>query len=145
MDATVDLGRYQSRAFLILPMTFNIGVIIGPILGMSSATLATLNFAANSPHEGGLLADPVGSYPSIFGSDSLIGGEDGVGWMRKWPYALPNLVSAVFLVISALGIVLGLEEVSCILLEICTIAYKSSRLLKLYNISQTTAFVSADG
>jgi hypothetical protein len=25
--------KYQSRAFLILPMTFNIGVIIGPILG----------------------------------------------------------------------------------------------------------------
>jgi hypothetical protein len=25
--------RYQSRAFIILPMTFNIGVIIGPILG----------------------------------------------------------------------------------------------------------------
>lgn len=26
--------KYQSRAFLILPMTFNIGVIVGPILGM---------------------------------------------------------------------------------------------------------------
>ena len=25
--------KYQSRAFIILPMTFNIGVIIGPILG----------------------------------------------------------------------------------------------------------------
>lgn len=25
--------KYQSRAFLILPMTFNVGVIIGPILG----------------------------------------------------------------------------------------------------------------
>ena len=27
--------KYQSRAFLIMPMTFNIGVIIGPILGRS--------------------------------------------------------------------------------------------------------------
>jgi hypothetical protein len=26
--------KYQSRAFLLLPMTFNIGVIIGPILGL---------------------------------------------------------------------------------------------------------------
>lgn len=26
--------RYQSRAFLLLPMCFNIGVVIGPILGM---------------------------------------------------------------------------------------------------------------
>ena len=30
--------KYQSRAFLILPMTFNIGVIIGPILGMRSGS-----------------------------------------------------------------------------------------------------------
>lgn len=29
--------KYQSRAFLILPMTFNIGVIIGPILGRRCA------------------------------------------------------------------------------------------------------------
>jgi MFS family permease len=27
--------KYQSRAFLILPITFNIGVIIGPVLGAS--------------------------------------------------------------------------------------------------------------
>lgn len=26
--------KYQSRAFLLMPMTFNIGVIVGPILGM---------------------------------------------------------------------------------------------------------------
>jgi hypothetical protein len=29
--------KYQSRAFLILPMTFNIGVIIGPVLGIHAA------------------------------------------------------------------------------------------------------------
>ncbi|KAI9754392.1 MAG: hypothetical protein M4579_004730 [Chaenotheca gracillima] len=83
--------KYQSRAFLILPMCFNIGVIIGPVLG-------------------GVLADPIGSYPSVFGPDSLIGGEDGVWWMREWPYALPNLVSAVFLFTSAVSVALGLEE-----------------------------------
>jgi hypothetical protein len=27
--------KFQSRAFLLLPMTFNIGVIVGPILGLS--------------------------------------------------------------------------------------------------------------
>ena len=32
--------KYQSRAFLILPMTFNIGVIIGPILGLPSQSRA---------------------------------------------------------------------------------------------------------
>ncbi|KAH7074217.1 major facilitator superfamily domain-containing protein, partial [Paraphoma chrysanthemicola] len=88
--------KYQSRAFLILPMTFNVGVIIGPILG-------------------GLLADPVASYPSIFGPGSVIGGKDGVKWMKHWPYALPNLTSAIFLLFSALAVIFLLEETS----ELC--------------------------
>ncbi|KAH3981360.1 hypothetical protein HBH98_142580 [Parastagonospora nodorum] len=88
--------KYQSRAFLLLPMTFNVGVIVGPILG-------------------GILADPVGSYPSLFGPGSLIGGETGVGWMKKWPYALPNLLSAGFLLFSALAVIFFLEETS----ELC--------------------------
>ncbi|KAF2623518.1 MFS general substrate transporter [Macroventuria anomochaeta] len=88
--------KYQSRAFLILPMTFNIGVIIGPILG-------------------GVLADPVGSYPSWFGPGSLIGGKSGVYWMKRWPYALPNIVSACFLLFSALAVIFFLEETN----ELC--------------------------
>ncbi|KAK5131235.1 hypothetical protein LTR08_001204 [Meristemomyces frigidus] len=83
--------KFQSRAFLLLPMTFNIGVIVGPLLG-------------------GLLADPVGSFPGTFGPGGSIGGERGVWWLMKWPYALPNVVSAVFLFCSALGVTLGLEE-----------------------------------
>ncbi|KAK5166967.1 uncharacterized protein LTR77_007696 [Saxophila tyrrhenica] len=74
--------RFQSRAFLLMPMTFNVGVIIGPLLG-------------------GLLADPVGSWPGVF---------EGVGWLRRWPYALPNVVNALFLGLSALALVFGLEE-----------------------------------
>ncbi|EMC99751.1 hypothetical protein BAUCODRAFT_63253 [Baudoinia panamericana UAMH 10762] len=76
--------KYQSRAFLLMPMTFNIGVIIGPLLG-------------------GLLADPVGSYPHLFG-------ENGGGWLRTWPYALPNVVNAVFLFCGAMSVLLGLDE-----------------------------------
>lgn len=74
--------KYQSRAFLLLPMTFNIGVIIGPILG-------------------GVLSDPAGSYPSLFGN---------VEFFLKYPYATPNLLSGVFLTLSGLAIWLGLEE-----------------------------------
>lgn len=90
----VQEKKYQSRAFLLLPMCFNIGTIIGPVIG-------------------GVLADPVRSYPSVFGPGSLFGGEDGVGWMKRWPYALPNFVSAVFLTAAALGVFLGLDEVCC--------------------------------
>ncbi|KAH8170603.1 major facilitator superfamily protein [Sarocladium implicatum] len=74
--------KYQSRAFLLLPMTFNIGVIVGPVLG-------------------GLLSDPAGSYPSAFGD---------VAFFKSYPYATPNLVSFFFLSCSFLAVWLGLEE-----------------------------------
>ncbi|PGH10280.1 hypothetical protein GX51_00037 [Blastomyces parvus] len=83
--------KYQSRAFLLQPMCFNIGVVIGPILG-------------------GLLADPLGSYPGLFGPGSFFGGQQGVWWMQKWPYALPNVISAIFILISTLAVFLGLDE-----------------------------------
>ncbi|KAL7942125.1 major facilitator superfamily domain-containing protein [Trichoderma barbatum] len=74
--------KYQPRAFLLLPMTFNIGVIIGPILG-------------------GILSDPAGSYPSLFGN---------VDFFIKFPYAAPNIVSSLFLLAAAVAVWLGLEE-----------------------------------
>ncbi|RYO89321.1 hypothetical protein DL766_005161 [Monosporascus sp. MC13-8B] len=46
ISETVREKKYQARAFVLLPMCFNIGVIIGPILG-------------------GLLSDPAGSYPAF--------------------------------------------------------------------------------
>jgi MFS family permease len=67
--------KHQARAFLLMPMCFNIGAILGPVLG-------------------GLLADPAGTYPSVFGPNSTLGGTDGVSWMIKWPYLAPNLASA---------------------------------------------------
>lgn len=72
-------------------MCFNVGVVIGPILG-------------------GFLADPIQSFPNVFGPGSAIGGKDGVGWMTAFPYALPNLFSGIFICMSALGIILGLDE-----------------------------------
>lgn len=83
--------KYQSRAFLLMPMTFNIGVIVGPLLG-------------------GLLADPAGTYPQLFGPGGRFGGKDGVWLFMAFPYALPNLVNATFLIGSTLALVLGLEE-----------------------------------
>lgn len=74
--------KYQSRAFLLLPMTFNIGVIIGPILG-------------------GILSDPARTYPSIFGD---------VEFFKRFPYAAPNLLSAFFLLSAMTSIWLFLEE-----------------------------------
>ncbi|KAJ5811992.1 hypothetical protein N7474_008293 [Penicillium riverlandense] len=83
--------KYQSRAFLLLPMCFNIGVIIGPILG-------------------GSLADPTHSFPQLFGPGSVFGGKNGVWWMQQWPYALPNVLSAIFIFASLSAVFLGLDE-----------------------------------
>ncbi|EFZ01634.2 MFS transporter [Metarhizium robertsii] len=74
--------RFQARAFLLLPMTFNIGVIVGPMLG-------------------GILSDPAGTYPRLFGH---------VRFFVDFPYAAPNIVSCVFLLLAAAAVWLGLEE-----------------------------------
>ncbi|ODH19891.1 hypothetical protein ACO22_06061 [Paracoccidioides brasiliensis] len=87
----IEEKKYQSQAFLLQPMCFNIGVILGPILG-------------------GILADPVRNYPGVFGPGSLLGGEDGVWWMKEWPYALPNLVSAMIILASTVAVFFGLDE-----------------------------------
>ncbi|PHH83148.1 hypothetical protein CDD82_3441 [Ophiocordyceps australis] len=76
--------RFQPRAFLLLPMTFHIGVIVGPILG-------------------GVLSDPAQSYPRFFGHVALF---------QSFPYALPNIASAVFLVVAAAAVWFALEETS---------------------------------
>ena len=83
--------RYQSRAFLLMPMCFNVGVVIGPIMG-------------------GFLADPISSFPSTFGPGSTLGGKDGVGWMTAFPYALPNIISGIIISLSAFGVITGLDE-----------------------------------
>jgi hypothetical protein len=100
-----------------MPMCFNIGVIIGPILG-------------------GLLADPIKSYPRIFGSNSLIGGKHGVWWMKHWPYALPNLTSAVFILISAVAVIFGLDEVGFDLNDLEPL-FTPCRLITASKIDQT--------
>ncbi|RYP09673.1 hypothetical protein DL765_008373 [Monosporascus sp. GIB2] len=82
VSETVREKKYQARAFVLLPMCFNIGVIIGPVLG-------------------GLLSDPAGSYPGMFGN---------VDFLRKFPYAMPNVISAIFLCFSFIAVWMLLEE-----------------------------------
>ncbi|KAJ9656378.1 hypothetical protein H2201_008572 [Coniosporium apollinis] len=94
----------------------NVGVMrtmISEIIREKKYVHGVSAFVAKStggPIMGGLLADPVTSYPSIFGPGSLLGGKEGIHWMIKWPYALPNLASALFLTVSSSMVILGLEE-----------------------------------
>ncbi|KAI9931956.1 hypothetical protein MW887_009457 [Aspergillus wentii] len=83
--------KYHSRAFLILPIGFNVASLFGPVMG-------------------GMLSDPVASYPALFGSNSSFGGESGVQWLMRHPYALPMLANAFFLTFCAVCVFFGLEE-----------------------------------
>lgn len=101
-------------------MCANVGTIIGPILG-------------------GLLADPAANYPSLFG---------GITFLEEYPYAPPNLLSAIFLCSAAFAAFFGLEEVSnpfaqcskSIGLHVwCAIANLRNRLWTLYLIRRILA------
>ncbi|CAG7987864.1 unnamed protein product [Penicillium olsonii] len=83
--------KYHSRAFLILPIGFNVASLFGPVMG-------------------GMLADPVKSYPRLFGPNSSFGGEHGVQWLETYPYALPMFANFCFLSFTAVLVAYGLEE-----------------------------------
>ncbi|MCJ1420945.1 hypothetical protein MMC32_007305 [Xylographa parallela] len=86
--------RFQSRAFLLLPLVFNLGNTVGLALG-------------------GALADPVENIPSLFGPQGMLNwsrSPEGVHWMRVYPFALPTIVNAGALAFSLLLAVGGLEE-----------------------------------
>lgn len=86
--------KYQSRAFLLLPLVFNSGVVIGLALG-------------------GCLADPIVNLPSLFGPTGIWNfshAPEGVEWMKAYPFALPTLFNAGALTCSLCLAILGLRE-----------------------------------
>ncbi|KAM4067116.1 major facilitator superfamily protein [Hirsutella rhossiliensis] len=82
-------SKHQSRAFLILPMSFNIAGIFGPVMG-------------------GLLADSVKTMPGLFGEYALLDCQ----WIRDYPYALPSLINCIFLTVVTVIVFLFVEETS---------------------------------
>ncbi|KAI0886210.1 MFS general substrate transporter [Annulohypoxylon maeteangense] len=87
-EITVE-RKYQSRAFLILPISFSVANTLGPLMG-------------------GLLADTSRSLPNIFGEGAVL----GFNWIQKYPYALPSVLNTIALTITTLIVFFGLEETS---------------------------------
>ncbi|CAJ2503508.1 Uu.00g109020.m01.CDS01 [Anthostomella pinea] len=87
-EITVE-RKYQSRAFLILPISFSVASTFGPLMG-------------------GLLADPAMTLPGLFGEGAVW----GFGWIMKYPYALPSLINAVALALVGFLVLFALEETS---------------------------------
>lgn len=86
--------KYQSRAFLALPVVFNSGRVVALAIG-------------------GCLADPVENIPWLFGPIGILNFRkdgDGVAWMLKYPYALPALFNGAVLLACLLFATLWLKE-----------------------------------
>lgn len=82
------------------------------------------------PVMGGMLADPVKIYPRLFGPNSSFGGETGVEWLIKYPYALPMLANFCFLSFCAGCVALGLEEVRFLLFSWTVLTILDTRSLQ---------------
>lgn len=78
----VPQRELQPRAFSLMPLVWTIGSIFGPAFG-------------------GALARPAEKHPDLFG---------GIEFLRRYPFALPNLASACFFVVGILTGFLFLEE-----------------------------------
>ncbi|KAI1098942.1 MFS general substrate transporter [Jackrogersella minutella] len=87
-EITVE-RKYQSRAFLILPISFSVANTLGPLMG-------------------GLLADPATTLPAFFGEGAVL----GFSWIQKYPYALPSALNAIALTVTTLIVFFSLEETS---------------------------------
>ncbi|KAI1750537.1 major facilitator superfamily domain-containing protein [Xylaria castorea] len=87
-EITVE-RKYQSRAFLILPISFSVASTLGPLMG-------------------GFLADPVLTLPGLFGEGAIW----GFDWIFRYPYALPSLINTITLTVTGLIVFFGLEETS---------------------------------
>ena len=86
--------RYQTRAFLILPLIFNSGRVAGLALG-------------------GCLANPAVNLSWLFGPTGLLNiGKypQGVGWVVAYPYALPSICNSAVLGLSLFLAVFGMKE-----------------------------------
>ncbi|KAK7993730.1 glucan 1-3-beta-glucosidase [Apiospora arundinis] len=86
--------RFQTKAFLLLPLVFNSGMVLSLALG-------------------GWLAEPVANLPWLFGPGGVFnvgGNPEGVKWTLAYPYALPALINATTLAFTLVLAVLGLRE-----------------------------------
>lgn len=77
--------KWHSRAFLLLPVAFNVANILGPVVG-------------------GALVHPISTYPGLF--DSTFGSS----LLEAFPYALPSLLCTALLFTEAGLVITFLEE-----------------------------------
>ncbi|OKP00472.1 hypothetical protein PENSUB_7929 [Penicillium subrubescens] len=90
------LGFGFSRSFTAAIIFRTVGGVLNSNVGVMRTLIAEIIAEKN--------------FPGLFGPGSTLGGKDGVWWMQRWPYALPNVLSAIFIFMSLLAVFLGLDE-----------------------------------
>ncbi|EGC33731.1 hypothetical protein DICPUDRAFT_88644 [Dictyostelium purpureum] len=98
----------QIEAFGWIGLTWGLGAILGPTLG-------------------GLLADPVKNYPSVFGNSKLL---------IKHPYILPNILIAIITSIGCAFTYFFMNE---------TLNVNKSKSISMSNLSSKTKFTALKG
>jgi|SRR6266536_3212465 len=99
--------RTQARAFSFFAFSGNVGIFLGPLIGMYSPHLLSHKPRSLLITErldiGGGLASPAEQYPSIFG---------GVKFFEEYPYALPTFITGTIGGAAAVCCALFVKEVS---------------------------------
>lgn len=86
--------KYEIKAYLLLPLIFNAGMVFGLVVG-------------------GFLADPVVNLAWLFGPTGLLNfgnHPDGVEFALKYPYSFPAMLNFMLLATSMILAVFGLKE-----------------------------------
>ncbi|KAI1089667.1 major facilitator superfamily domain-containing protein [Rostrohypoxylon terebratum] len=83
VSEVVKERHYQAKAFVLMPLAYNIAVIVSPMVA-------------------GLLADLASQYPQSFGQ---------ISFFRQFPYAPPAIVSALVTLAAFLFVFFKLKEV----------------------------------
>jgi MFS family permease len=100
--------RTQARAFSFFAFSGNVGIFLGPLIGMYSPHLVShkepWSFLVTERLDiGGGLASPAEQYPSIFGD---------IKFFEEYPYALPTFVTGAIGGAAAVCCALFVKEVS---------------------------------
>jgi hypothetical protein len=108
--------EWEPKAYAIMPFIWAIGTIIGPAIG-------------------GLFVNPVVSYPDTFSKDGLFG---------RFPFLLPNLICAAFMLVSIVIGLLWLKETHPRFQKGCQ-NHRSRRESFYQSITEQTPMISAGG
>lgn len=94
--------KHHFLSFATFPLMWNLGSMIGPIIGSKLKTPHKWNHAGSGANSGKDWHKE--------GANSHLLTREITGWRKTYPFALPNVVSAVILVTAAIVLILFLEE-----------------------------------